>query len=173
MIDFYDVEPGYVRYLQTFDRKVPNIEYTSNNKFIFGVVLEIHGKQYYAPISHFKEAQRTNLQIFNGQQAIATIRFCLMFPAPLFVLKKKKFKAMNEVDRKYVDLLRVEYDYCLSIENRIRQKAESVYRIGCNKKHKYNKNCCYFPALEQALVMYIAEHKTIEEVAMAKDPKSK
>ena len=52
MLKFYDIDKDYVKFLKTLDRQVPNIEYTSNNKFVCGIVLEVNNVKYYAPISH-------------------------------------------------------------------------------------------------------------------------
>ena len=52
MLKFYDIAEDYVKYLQTIDRQIPNIHYNTNNKFICGIVFEIKGVKYYAPISH-------------------------------------------------------------------------------------------------------------------------
>lgn len=46
MLKFYDIDKGYIDYLKTFDRQVPNIEYSSNNKFVCGIVLEENGIKY-------------------------------------------------------------------------------------------------------------------------------
>lgn len=52
MLKFYDIDENYVKYLQTIDKQIPNIHYSSNNKFICGIVLEMDRINYYAPISH-------------------------------------------------------------------------------------------------------------------------
>lgn len=52
MLKFYDIDENYVKYLQTLDDQVPNIHYSTNNKFVCGVVLNINKVNYYAPISH-------------------------------------------------------------------------------------------------------------------------
>ena len=51
MIQFFDVDDKYTTYLQSIDRQVPNIKYTSNNKFVCGIVLQINVFDYVAPIS--------------------------------------------------------------------------------------------------------------------------
>ena len=52
MLKFYDIDENYIQFLKTIDRQVPDVKYDSNNKFLCGVVLEINGVKYYAPISH-------------------------------------------------------------------------------------------------------------------------
>lgn len=154
MLKFYDVDYDYIKYLKAIDPKVPNIMYEGNDKFVCGIVLSIRGINYYAPISHFNKAQRTNFPIYDKGKIISTIRFCFMFPAILSVLSKKDFQTINAENPKYVDLLKTEYTYCKAHEEEIRKKAFAVYKIGCNPKHPYFKDCCDFKALESAYTSY-------------------
>ena len=168
MLKFYDVDEKYVKYLQSIDRQIPNISSDPNNKFIRGIVLEINGFNYYAPISSNTQIQRTNLPILDKHnRVVATIRFCFMFPAPLSVLTEKNFKLINSTDSKYADLLSIEYNYCVSNEARILAKAKSVYEIGCNKAHKFNYTCCDFKLLEQRITedMAKAQEQTKKQTA--------
>lgn len=155
MLNFYDVDENYIKYLQTIDKQIPNISYETHNKFTCGTVLDINGIQYYAPISSKNQIQKTNLPIYDKHGiVIATIRFCFMFPATVDVLTEKNFRIINQIDTKYTDLLATEYDYCLSHEQQIKEKALSVYEIGCNKNHKYNYTCCDFKELEAKFMDY-------------------
>ena len=58
-----------------------------------------------------------------------------MFPAPDNVLTEIKFKEIAKHDAKYANLLQTEYTYCKSQLTEIYNKANSVYKIGCNKNH--------------------------------------
>ncbi|MHC1696135.1 MAG: type III toxin-antitoxin system ToxN/AbiQ family toxin [Eubacteriales bacterium] len=156
MLKFYDVNDEYVKYLKTVDDKIPDVKYDKNNKFVCGIVLEINGINYYAPISHFNKPQRTNLPIYDKKErVIATIRFCFMFPAPLSVLTIKDFSKIGLYDKKYSDLLLNEYTYCKKIEKQIYEKALAVYKIGCNPNHVFYDTCCKFINLESAYLKYI------------------
>ena len=75
MIQFFDLDDKYTTYLQSIDRQVPNIKYTSNNKFVCGIVLQINGFDYVAPISSKTNKQRTNILIYNGSQVLSSIKF--------------------------------------------------------------------------------------------------
>ena len=154
MIYFYDIDEDYVNFLRKFDKQVPHITYNSNNKFVCGIVLDVNGIQYYAPISHMTNLQRTNLQIFQHNQPIATIRFSFMIPAFDAVLTKKDFNTIKLTDANYANLLSVEFQYCKSHIQEIRKKAFQVYKIGCNKNHSLNYACCDFKKLEQYYMEY-------------------
>lgn len=43
MLDFYDVDLDYINFLKQYDTQIPNISYTSRNKFVCGIVLNING----------------------------------------------------------------------------------------------------------------------------------
>lgn len=154
MLRFYDIDEKYIQFLKTIDRQVPNVKYDSNNKFVCGVVLEINGVKYYAPISHKTDKQQTNLQIFDNGKPISTIRFSFMIPAFDEVLTYKNFKIVAKSDQNYANLLQAEYDYCSNHIQDITNKALSVYRIGCNKNHRLNYTCCDFKKLEEHYMEY-------------------
>lgn len=148
MLNFYDIDKKYVQFLKTIDKKVPNIEYDTNNKFVCGVVLDMHGVKYYAPISHMTNKQRTNILIYDKGKPISSIRFSFMIPAFDEVLTKKKFADIAKTDASYANLLVTEYNYCKSHIQDIQEKALAVYKIGCNKDHVLNYTCCDFQKLE-------------------------
>ena len=148
MIKFYDINKDYVKFLQSYDKQVPNIEYSKNNKFVCGMVLNINEVNYYAPVSHMTNKQQTNLIISENEVPISTIRFSFMIPAYDDVLMEKNFKEIAKTDQNYANLLNAEYSYCLQYEKDILDKAMSVYKIGCNKNHKLNYTCCDFKKLE-------------------------
>lgn len=154
MLKFYDIDENYIQFLKTIDRQVPDVKYNSNNKFLCGVVLEINGVKYYAPISYKTDKQQTNLQIFDNGIPISTIRFSFMIPAFDEVLTYKNFKEIAKTDPSYASLLHAEHSYCSNNVTEIKEKALSVYKIGCNKKHKLNYTCCDFKKLEKHYMEY-------------------
>ena len=154
MLRFYDINIDYIKFLKTIDNQVPNIEYKSNNKFVCGIVLEVNNIKYYAPISHKTEKQQTNLQIFDNGKPISTIKFSFMIPAFEEVLYFKNFKEVAKTDPNYAALLQAEYSYCSSHIKEIKNKALSVYKIGCNKNHRLNYTCCDFKKLEEHYLEY-------------------
>lgn len=157
MFKFYDIDEQYVRYLQTIDRQIPNIHYNTNNKFVCGVVINIDGTEFYAPISHTTKKFQTSMLIYDKNRAISSIRFSFMMPAYENVLKEKNFKKIAEQDPHYANIITAEYEYCRSHINDIYKKAESVYKIGCNKQHKLNYTCCDFQKLQQEYRNYIVK----------------
>lgn len=154
MLKFYDITEDYVKYLQTIDRQIPNIHYNTNNKFVCGIVFEIKGVKYYAPISHTVKKFQTSMLIYDKGTPISSIRFSFMLPAYDEVLIEKNFKQIAKEDQNYANILAAEYEYCRHHVNDIYKKAEAVYRIGCNKNHQLNYTCCNFKKLEEEYLKY-------------------
>lgn len=157
MIKFYDVDKNYINFLKTIDSQIPNIEYEGNNKFVCGIVLTISNINYYAPISHMTNRQRTNIQITENGRVLSTIRFSFMFPAMKNVLTVKDFSVIAQNNQQYADLLNAEYRFCRAHEAEICNKALQVYRIGCNKNHVLNYTCCDFKKLEEHYLEYATQ----------------
>lgn len=149
MLRFYDVDPNYANYLRQFDQRIPNIRYSSNNKFVCGIVLSVSGYDYFAPLSSNTAKQQTSILIRDTDgKVLSSIKFCFMFPAPDLAVTFKDFQAVRKVDPAYANLLEKEYIFCRKNEQVIREKAARVYKIGCNPNHILFKNCCDFRLLE-------------------------
>lgn len=157
MLKFYDIDENYIQFLKTIDKQVPDVKYDSNNKFVCGIVLNVNGIKYYAPVSHKTDKQQTNLQIFDNGILISTIRFSFMIPAFDEVLTYKNFKEIAKIDYAYASLLHAEHSYYSYHIKEIQDKALAVYKIGCNKKHKLNYTCCDFKKLEEHYMEYISK----------------
>lgn len=149
MLNFYDVDPKYANYLRQFDRRVPDIVYSSNNKFVCGIVLSINGYHYFAPISSNTSKQQTNILIKDNKgRVLSSIKFSFMFPAPDSVIKLKDFNDIRKTDFAYASLLEMEHKFCIENEQAICDKAARIYKVGCDPNHALHQYCCNFPLLE-------------------------
>ena len=158
-LDFYEVSADYISYLLSFDSKVPNVDYSKqsrHDKFLCGIVLTINGHTYFAPISSFAAAQRTNMLIKNEQgKAISSIRFSFMIPVPMGMATRKIIK--DEPSPEYRRLLDLELQFCRKHSKTIYRLAKHIYNTVVNKKDEIMaKNCCDFKKLESACAGYIA-----------------
>ena len=158
MLGFYNIDERYIKYLQGFDAKVPNIGYAAHNKFVCGVVLKINNLDYYVPLSSNQKMFKTSFAIKDGNNIVATLRFSFMFPAPLNVLSIMNFKQIEQEDRRYGKFLEKEWRYCISKEQQILNKAKRVYSMGSNPNHQFYKVCCDFLKLEEAAKEYIQRY---------------
>lgn len=175
MIKFYEVDKKYIDYLKKTDRKVPNISYNKHDKFMCGVVLNIEGRKYYAPVSSFAKRQRTNVLIKNNAGKVtSSIRFSFMFPVPDDKITEKDFS--QESDITYRRLMMEEYKYCNQHEDEILDKAQYIYKsVTQDKNPLMIKNCCNFTKLEAAYDRYVcinhaqAQKQEIEPFSFSKD----
>lgn len=153
-LNFYEVDVLYTDFLREYgDNKIPFIRYGKNDRFLCGILFEIDGMNYFAPISSFKQPQKSNIIIKDHHgNDIGSIRFGYMFPVPLSLVRKKDFSVKNQF---YQRLLEEEYNFCSKNSQRIISKATHIYR---NVKEKKDltlvKNCCDFDVLEQAYRNY-------------------
>ena len=159
MLRFYDVNVDYANYLRRFDTRIPNITYTTHNKFVCGIVLQIGSYAYFAPISSNTTKQQTNLIIKDKDgTALSSIKFSFMFPALPHLVEVKDFHAIRRVDPTYADLLEKELEFCRNHEADIIKKAQKVYSIGSNPSHVLHGHCCNFPLLEAKLAEWAERH---------------
>ena len=156
-LDFYQINADYINYLLKFDSRVPKIDYSEANaheKFLCGIVLNVHGHDYFAPISSFKTPQRTNIIIkdVNGKD-ISSIRFSFMIPVPPGVASIKRIA--DETSVKYRVLLNMELQFCRKNASKVYSKAKFVYESVTKKRDPLMiKNCCNFTVLENACIEY-------------------
>lgn len=154
-LNFYTIDQKYIKYLKSFDNKVPDIDYSSNKKFFCGVVLKINGHEYFAPITSFKKKQQTNLIIYSNSKngkPISSIRFCHMIPVRKEYLTLKDISKIS--DPKYQSLVSAELQFCRANQEQIEKAAQRVYNYGITPQHFQYKNCCKFSDLERALNNY-------------------
>ena len=72
----------------------------------------------------------------------------------MILLYFKNFKEVAKTDSDYAALWQAEYFHCSSHMKEIKNKALSVYKIGCNKNHRLNYTCCDFKKLEERYLEY-------------------
>ena len=72
-----------------------------------------------------------------------------MIPALPSVITRLNVKQLYQTAPSYAILVDKEYRYCSKNETSLLERAKSVYKIGCNPEHHYNKLCCNFKKLEQ------------------------
>lgn len=137
MIRFYDIDLNYTNYLKGISNKIPNIAYSTRNKFICGVVLSINGHKYYAPVSSCNKPQDSNFVLYDiYNKPISSIRFSFMFPALKDVLNEiniaKYLYSHDKKERDYGRLIRAEFAYCKKYKTNILKKASRIYKARCS-----------------------------------------
>lgn len=156
-LQFYEVNKDYITFLKQYDPKIPDIEYAGNhNKFICGVLFEINGRSYFAPISSFTKQQKTNFLIKNRRGRItSSIRFSFMFPAPASQVWVKDF---SKEEPTYRRLLQEEYAFCNKNKEKIINLATYIYHAAISGSDPIiQKNCCKYIEVEKAHDLFLKQ----------------
>lgn len=159
---FYEVDKEYVKFLQRHEGKIPNISYDTNDKFVCGVLFDINGMKYFAPISSFTKQQKTNVLIKSSSgKIISSVRLSFMFPIPDQLVRVKDF---SKEEYRYKRLLMEELDFCNKNSHKIVKKALYIYQtVKDGSDALLKKNCCDFDRLESVYTQYLQQMNSMEE----------
>ena len=165
MIDFYDVDINYIKFLQRAEietrgfTRVPNMEYGNRQqKFLCGVVLEINNIKFYVPVTSSKENFPDSIEVKilsdRYNQVKGTLKFNYMIPVPDCAIKKRVINL--EPDPKRKRFLQEQLLYCQSIEKNIFNQAHRTYnkRFANYATESFLKNSCDFALLENKCAEY-------------------
>ena len=157
-IKLYEIDNDYINHLSAFAphlflNKKPG---QSNERKYIGIVFEINGFDYFAPLSSFKDKHRKMKDgvDFLKVKDYAVINLNNMFPAPESTRKYVNISA--EKDPHYRALLLAEYRYIKSIQDKIRKNAQALYKIKLKdgESTALAKRCNNFAVLEKASKEY-------------------
>lgn len=159
MCSFYTIDFDYLKYLKTFDEKVPNFEYEDHDKFFFGVVLEVNGKKYYVPVSSKKVKNATSIPMKEYTSSkkekariLGSLRLAYMIPVEEEELVRLDMKWISLTKgENYANLVAKEYEFCKNNLERIQRRAKRVYGFGSDPTSDYYRDCCKFMELEKGL----------------------
>ncbi len=127
---FYEVDERYIDFLSNFSEHLFHnaAAHQSHSRKYIGILFEIYGTKYFAPLSSFKPKHKklSESHDFIKIGDMAVINLNNMFPVPdgAFVLRNLQ----DETDLQYKTLLNNEIRI-------IRQKTEQIV---CNAKYVYN-----------------------------------
>ncbi|MCI7797332.1 MAG: type III toxin-antitoxin system ToxN/AbiQ family toxin [Mollicutes bacterium] len=175
-LKFYEVNIDYVNLLKEKEKekrgvtKIPNIEYENSNKFLCGVVMQVDGLDYFAPVSSNKQKFGTSILITDNKGEVkSSIRFSFMFPVPKNLVTPKDFSKLSKSD---YSLVVKEAKFCKKNSEKIETFAKKIY----SKYNKYSKfekrteyqenflsNCGDFKLYEEICKLCITKEKEQEE----------
>ena len=151
-LKFYHVALDYVDYLVPH---APHLFHNSqkgqqNQRKYIGIVLEMNGMKYFAPLSSFKEKHKRMQESldFLKIKNYAVINLNNMFPVPGGRYTYVDISA--EQNQKYKALLQAEYRYIKSIQDKIRKNAKTLYNLKTQgASTPLTKRCNDFKGLEE------------------------
>lgn len=157
-IRLYEVDNAYIDHLSQyaphlFFNKKPN---QANERKYIGVVLHINDFDYFAPLSSFKQ-KHYNMQNkidFIKIKNYAVINLNNMFPVIDGVYSYVDINNQNNIQ--YKNLLRAEYRFIKSIQDKIRKNASVLYNLKVNstKQSALTERCNDFKLLEEICVKF-------------------
>ncbi len=153
-LNLYHVEPKYCEYLRGYEAKIS----VKDKRPWIGVVLNVTGFDYFAPLTSPKEKHKNInssidfLKIKGGK--LGAINFNNMIP-----VNDKHITPINitKVEQEqYLNLLKEQLDWCNRNTTKIEWHAERIHHQIINKMASKSllKRCCDFKLLEEKSVEY-------------------
>ena len=163
-VNFYNVDKQYIEFLKDFEIQhrgftcVPNIQYTNNDKFVYGTVLEIGNIKYYVPVSSKTKGKEDDILIKDKNNDVkGSLRFAFMIPIPNSCVSTLIIDDIKDENRKI--RISKELAFCRRSKDKIEKQAEKTYhRIVDKVNDKLVHNSCDFKLLEQAYIKYCLDN---------------
>lgn len=166
-IDFYYVQDEYIAYLKNAEKNargftcVPNTQYRSRNKFVFGACFQHNDINYFVPVSHQIKRGDNNIIIKTKQKKgksleLGSLRFAYMIPVPKKCLMLLDIKNIPEYDQKR--RINDELAFCRRNIDKIKRQAQKTFSaVTSSKNEKLLRNSCDFLVLQSAYISYCQE----------------
>ena len=129
-IKIYEINAAYINYLVPY---APHLFHNrqqgqANERKYIGIVLQVNGLDYFAPLSSFKPKHRRMKEglDFIRIKDYAVINLNNMFPVPLSECRYVNFETARDPKDKL--LLLAEYRFIKSIQEKIRKNANTLYK---------------------------------------------
>lgn len=157
----YHIDDNYIAYIKNFDSKV--LENKNQRRPYVGIVLDINGIKYYAPLSSpkNKHAHMNNGKDFRKihQGVYGVINFNNMIPVPMSTVTEINF--LSVADEKYRRLLQNQYRCIMQDKQNIESVANNLYSLYMSDENRLSTNdkqikqrCCNFALLEEKCKEY-------------------
>jgi len=166
-MELFKVDINYCNYLHYYEPKIPYIEDEKENRPFIGVVLNVNGKNFFAPLTSPKRKHlimkdmQDFLKIDGGR--LGGINLNNMMPIPRRYLEKIDLK--NLEDFKYKNMLKNQIRWINQNELRIHNRARNLYYLISNghTTKELLRRCCDFRLLERKCDDYMIENEVNEE----------
>ena len=167
-IDFYYVQDEYIAYLKQAEKLargftcVPNTQYRSRNKFLFGACFQHNGINYFVPVSHQIKHGDNNIIMKTKPKKgksfeLGSLRFAYMIPVPKRCLVLLEIKNIPEYEQKR--RINDELEFCRRNIGKIKRQAQKTFEaITSSKNDKILRNSCDFSVLQNAYISYCQEN---------------
>ena len=161
-LHLYTIAPEYIRALSRYDRNI-QINHGTHGRPYVGIILDIHGVRYFAPLGHPKEKYKRMkntidfMKIANGK--FGAINFNNMIPVPDGIEKKIDFRLtpdLSDNEKSYRLIQQSEYLWINQHDTAILARAEKLHYLYCENSlsESVANRCCNFPLLEKVCMEY-------------------
>lgn len=166
-MELYKVDIEYYNYLHYYEPKIPYLEKEKENRPFVGVILNVNGKNFFAPLTSPKKKHlimkdmQDFLKIDGGR--LGGINLNNMMPIPKSYLEKIEINTLK--DEKYKMMLKKQMKWINQNELRIHNRARNLYYLILNHHttEALLKRCCDFRLLERRCEDFMREHQVKEE----------
>ena len=166
-IELYRVDIEYYNYLHYYEPKIPYVENEKHNRPFIGIILNVNGKNFFAPLTSPKKKHlimkdmQDFLKIDSGK--LGGINLNNMMPIPKCCLEKINLYTIK--DYKYRNMLKSQMEWINQNELRIQNRARNLYYLILNKHttEALLNRCCNFRLLEEKCNEYMKENNLKEE----------
>ena len=163
----YKVDMDYYNYLHYYEPKIPYIEHEKQNRPFIGIVLNVNGKNFFAPLTSPKKKHlimkdmQDFLKIDNGR--LGGINLNNMMPIPRSCLERINLYSIK--DYKYRYMLIRQMSWINKNGLRIQNRARNLYYLVLYKHttQALLNRCCDFRLLERVCDAYMKENNLNEE----------
>lgn len=171
-LSFYMITPLYCDFLRQFDDRVRhNMDAKSSRPFV-GIVLEVNGCSYYAPLSspkpkHQSMPRRVDFLKINGG-VWGAINFNNMIPVREDCLAATEMNILpgdTAEEKAYKNLMKNQLSWCNAHRNQILKQAQRLYHIITKQiaPPQLIARCCDFATLEQHMGQYLTMPPPVPE----------
>ena len=166
-MNLYKVDMEYYNYLHYYESKIPYIENEKQNRPFIGIVLNVNGKNFFAPFTSpikkhtLMKDMQDFLKIDNGK--LGGINLNNMMPIPRSCLIEIKISDIDDIKYKY--MLKSQMKWIEINRLRINNRARNLYYLILNNHATFElmERCCNFRLLEKKCDDYMIENKLNEE----------
>lgn len=159
---FYTVTDDYIRHLKKTDKNVPD-NYSESRAYI-GVVLQVNGFKYLAPLTSYKTKQdkikNSTPTIFklhedgNPENKLGMIQLNNMIPVIDSVISELD---VDSQDEPYKQMLQRQIKFIKKNSDKIVTRAEKLRKLVVENQHPhFSKVSCKFEDLEVAQHLYVS-----------------
>lgn len=161
---FYEIDSNYISFLAQFDQHLfqnAKISQNFSRKYI-GILFEINGTKYFAPLSSFKEKHKRLTETIDfikiGDMAVLNLNNIFPVPEGVYSLKDPA----TEKNLQYKTLLNNEIRIIKQKSEQIINNAKAVYKhkMTNDGKSKLSQRCLDFKLLEEKCKEWIESNST-------------